>query len=345
MRIISDTKLDYDDVLILPKRSTLASRKDVDLNRSFSFKHSKQKWYGVPIMAANMDTVANINAAVVFQQNKMFTCLHKFISLDDIMGAVRNKVLDPDHFAVTIGKDLNALEELESTAHHDYFKFINIDVANGYSEEFSNFVSRVRSKFPETTIIAGNVCTAEMTQELILSGADIVKIGIGPGSMCKTRLKAGVGMPQLSAVIECADAAHGLGARVIADGGCKTPADIAKGFGAGADFVMVGSMFAAHDENSKYDEDGKAIVYGMSSTEAMKKHYGTVNKYRTSEGRIVKLDGRGPLKGTIEDILGSLRSTCTYIGAESMKDICKCTTFIFVNNQMSRLHEAQTIGE
>ena len=110
-------------------------------------------------------------------------------------------------------------------------------------------VAQVRAEFPNHTILAGNVVTGEMVEELILSGADIIKVGIGPGSVCTTRKKTGVGYPQLSAVLECADAAHGLGGHIISDGGCTCPGDVAKAFGAGADFVMMGGMLAGHDQS------------------------------------------------------------------------------------------------
>ena len=217
------------------------------------------------------------------------------------------------------------------------FKFICIDVANGYSENFSKFVSEVRKKHPTKTIIAGNVVTADMTQELVLSGADIVKVGIGPGSVCTTRIQTGVGYPQLSAVLECADAAHGLGAHIIADGGCTSPGDVAKGFGAGADFVMLGGMLAGHKEGGgeiiKDNEKSYIEFYGSSSEEANEKHYGGLADYRSSEGKKVRIEYRSSLDKTVKDILGGIRSSCTYVGAPTLKQLSKCTTFVRVNNQ------------
>ena len=221
----------------------------------------------------------------------------------------------------------------------NFIKFICIDVANGYSERFSKFIKSVREKYPTKTIIAGNVVTADMTQELILSGADIVKVGIGPGSVCTTRIQTGVGYPQLSAVIECADAAHGLGAHIIADGGCTCPGDVAKGFGAGADFVMLGGMLAGHDEGKgkvvKSNGNKYIEFYGSSSLTANKKHYGGLSDYRSSEGRIVRVKYRGKIKNTISNILGGIRSSCTYVGAPSLKQLSKCTTFVRVSNQFN----------
>jgi IMP dehydrogenase/GMP reductase len=483
MIIVNEKKLGFSDVLIQPKRSELSSRKDVDLRRTMTFRNGTT-WFGIPIMASNMDSVGTLDAARAMAEQDMFTCLHKFLKIEDIFAAD----LNPDTFAITIGIDDIGITNLGMIYERDKFEFICVDVANGYTERFSEFIKRMRGAFSDKTIIAGNVCTPEMTQQLLLDGADIVKVGIGPGcfirgtevktengykniedieigdsvlthkgqyekvvnlfqkntdelinindeiyctpnheffvvnkkfedvvnienyldyavwinaenltdeylllelesiklnlkeitiydkikmnsvevydltvennhsycvslnsvivhnSQCTTRKQTGVGYPQLSAIIECADAAHGLGGHIIADGGCKTPGDVAKAFGGGADFVMLGSMLAAHDENSEFDAQGKAKVYGMSSTEAMNKYYGKVDDYRTTEGRISSVVGRGPLKATLQDILGGLRSTCTYTGSKSIKDLPKCTTFIVTNEQYSTEYENQTIG-
>ena len=220
-------------------------------------------------------------------------------------------------------------------------QYVCIDVANGYTERFVNFIKKVRDTYPDLVIMAGNVVTGDMTEELLLSGADIVKIGIGPGSVCLTRKMAGVGYPQLSAVIECADAAHGLGGRICADGGCTTPGDIAKAFGGGADFVMLGGMFAAHDEcaGKTITKDGKTMkqFYGMSSEQAMEKWSGGVAKYRASEGKEVFLPSRGPVAGTVQEILGGLRSACTYVGARRLKELTLRTTFVRVTQQLNEV--------
>jgi GMP reductase len=334
MRIEDEIKLDFKDVLIRPKRSTLSSRKEVDLNRTYRFKHSGQEWTGVPVMASNMDGVGTFNMAKSLQDHKIFTCLVKNYEIKDWLDHIND--LDEDYLAISTGTGDKAFEILNLTISVlPSIKFICIDVANGYSEHFGDFVAKVRSKWPAHTIIAGNVVTADMTQELILRGADIIKVGIGPGSVCTTRIQTGVGYPQLSAIIECADAAHGLGAHIIADGGCVCPGDVAKAFGAGADFVMLGGMFAGHDEGGGEVKDGKVTFYGMSSDTAMNKHSGGVAEYRSSEGRTVTVSHRGPIKNTVLDILGGLRSTCTYVGAPSLKQLSKCTTFIRVNRQIN----------
>ena len=247
-----------------------------------------------------------------------------------------------NHFAVSTGTSLNDSEKLNYLlAHHPQIKFICIDVANGYSQHFVDYVKSTRDQHPDKVIMAGNVVTGEMVEELLLSGADIIKVGIGPGSVCTTRIKTGVGYPQLSAVIECADAAHGLGGQIISDGGCKIPGDIAKAFGGGADFVMLGGMLAGHDESGGdlIDEDGQQfkLFYGMSSETAMEKHAGGVANYRASEGKTVKIPYRGPVALTLQDILGSLRSTCTYVGAKKLKGLSKRTTFIRVQEQHNQI--------
>jgi GMP reductase len=342
LRIEEDIKLDFKDVLFRPKRSTLTSRKDVDLTRNYKFKHSRTEWVGVPIMASNMDGVGTVEMARSLSQNKMFTCLVKTYDESDIVDAVNGVFVDL--FAVSTGtseQDFQKLQRIVNAAPE--VEFICIDVANGYSEHFADYVEKVRKQFPTHTIIAGNVVTADMTQELILRGADIVKVGIGPGSVCTTRIQTGVGYPQLSAIIECSDAAHGLDAHIIADGGCTCPGDVAKAFGAGADFVMLGGMLAGHDEGGgQIIEDfsyntKKMFVefYGMSSDTANNKHFGGLKDYRSSEGRTVRIPYRGSVKNTAQDILGGLRSTCTYVGAPTLKQLSKCTTFIRVTKQFN----------
>jgi len=338
MLIDNEPKLDFSDVLIRPKRSTLSSRKEVDLNRTYQFKHSRRTWTGIPIMAANMDGVGTDHMAVVLSQYKMFTCLVKSLPIDDHRSLAEDC---HDYFAVSTGIGENDFRRLSTILNDNpRINFICMDVANGYSERFGDYVAEVRESWPDRTIIAGNVVTADMTQELILRGADIVKVGIGPGSVCTTRVQTGVGYPQLSAIIECADAAHGLGGHIIADGGCTCPGDVAKAFGAGADFVMLGSMLAGTDQGGgEIVEDGqrqKLIkFYGMSSETANNKHFGGLKDYRSSEGRTVLIPYKGDVKNVVQDILGGIRSTCTYVGAPSLKQLSKCTTFIRVNKQIN----------
>ncbi len=337
MRIEEEIKLDYSDVLFRPKRSTLKSRKDVDLNRKYIFKYSKLSWKGTPIIASNMDGVGEIDVAKKLTYHKVMTALTKQHTIDQISLIYKNSDFHKT-VALSCGTNTESYDRLNKILRKfPKFEFICIDVANGYSENFSHFVSSVRKKYPNKTIIAGNVVTADMTQELILSGADIVKVGIGPGSVCTTRIQTGVGYPQLSAVMECADAAHGLGAHIIADGGCTCPGDVAKGFGAGADFVMLGGMLAGHKEGGGeiIERNGKKYIefYGSSSEEANEKHYGGLANYRSSEGKKVVIPLKSSLDKTIRDILGGIRSSCTYVGAPSLKQLSKCTTFVRVNNQ------------
>ncbi|MBT8317127.1 MAG: GMP reductase [Lutibacter sp.] len=339
MRIETGLKLGFKDVMIRPKRSTLSSRSQVDLNRKFTFLHSKLKWNGVPIMAANMDTVGTFEMAKELAKHKIFTAIHKHYSLKDWKKFIDSSTSDiTDYFAVSTGtgKDDSA-KLLAIFKQHPQIKFICIDVANGYSEHFVNFVKKTREQYPTKVIMAGNVVTGEMVEELLLAGADIIKVGIGPGSVCTTRVKTGVGYPQLSAIIECADAAHGLGGQIVSDGGCKVPGDIAKAFGGGADFVMLGGMLAGHTESGgktvKIDGEKFKQFYGMSSETAMNKHVGGVANYRASEGKTVEIPYRGEVEHTVQDFLGSLRSTCTYVGAKRLKELTKRTTFIRVQEQ------------
>ena len=334
MRIEDDIKLDFKDVLIRPKRSTLSSRKEVDLTRTYKFKHSDAEWTGVPIIASNMDGVGTFAMAEALDRFDMLTCLTKDLTTSSV-GELLNKI-SSDSFAISTGiTDKDTSNLVGVLRMFPEIHFICIDVANGYSDRFGEYVATIRRTFPEHTIIAGNVVTADMTQELVLRGADIVKVGIGPGSVCTTRVQTGVGYPQLSAIIECADAAHGLGAHIIADGGCTCPGDVAKAFGAGADFVMLGGMLAGHDEGGGEVNNGLVTFYGMSSDTAMEKHHGGVANYRSSEGRTVQVPYKGTVNDTVLDILGGIRSTCTYVGASSLKQLSKCTTFIRTNRQFN----------
>ena len=335
MRIERDLKLTFDDVLIRPKRSTLISRSDVNLVREFTFRHTEETWDGVPIVAANMDTTGLFSIAEILQGHKMLTCTQKFYSTKEFSDAWENGV-NSEFVAVTCGSTDESFELLKrKMATNKGLKMICIDVANGYREVFLNFVKKVRGAFPEKIIIAGNVATREMTEALILAGADIVKVGIGPGSVCTTRKIAGVGYPQLSAISECADAAHGLNGHVMSDGGCSSPGDVAKAFAAGADFVMLGGMLAGHDESGGelIEDSGGSYksFYGMSSAKAMETHYGEIADHRAPEGKEVRVPYRGPLEVTVQSILGGLRSACSYVGARRIKDLPKCTTFIRVS--------------
>jgi len=375
MRLEEDLKLDYKDVLIRPKRSTLQSRKQVKLNRKFQFRNYEpdfdigdDHYNGIPIMAANMDGVGTFAMADKLAEGEMFTCLVKTYSVDELIEYFMGPIERSECVAMSIGTSASDYYKLEKVKKEcdTRLKYVCMDIANGYSDHFAQHVRKVRAEFPDLVIIAGNVVTREMTEELILAGADIVKVGIGPGSVCTTRIQTGVGYPQLSAVIECADAAHGLGGHIIADGGCTCPGDVAKAFAAGADFVMLGGMLAGHDEGGgevieKFYETNELVegswdkhvierkqfvqFYGMSSESANDKHFGGLKEYRSSEGRTVLVPYRGPVARTVQEILGGVRSTCTYTGAMKLKQLSKCATFIRCTQTHNSVYEASTIGK
>ncbi|XP_058806277.1 GMP reductase 1-like [Phymastichus coffea] len=341
--IINDIKLDFKDVLLRPKRSTLKSRSDVDLYREITFRNSKQTYKGIPVMASNMDTVGTFEMAKALSKHGLFTTVHKYYTVEEWKEFASKNPECLKNMAASSGTGNEDFERLSGVlAAIPELLFICIDVANGYSQHFVEYVRKVRAQFPDHTIMAGNVVTGEMVEELILSGADIIKVGIGPGSVCTTRMKTGVGYPQLSAVIECADAAHGLKGHIISDGGCTCPGDIAKAFGAGADLVMAGGMFAGHDEcgGDVIEKDGKKVklFYGMASSTAMKKHVGGVADYRSSEGKTVEVPYRGPVEATILDILGGLRSACTYVGAARLRELPKRATFVRCTQQLNNIY-------
>jgi GMP reductase len=364
MRIEDDSKLDYKDVLIRPKRSTLGSRKDVELEREFTFRNyqsdTDEHYRGIPIMASNMDGVGTFEMADSLARMGLFTCLVKNYEADELIGFFSEEnTLRCENVAYSTGITSQDFEKFEAVYNQTgpRLKYVCVDVANGYSERFSDFIKQLREAYPGVVIIAGNVVTGEMTEELILSGADIVKVGIGPGSVCTTRIQTGVGFPQLSAVIECADSAHGLGGHIIADGGCTCPGDLAKAFAAGADYVMLGGMLAGHDEGggeiiTRYFKSGEVRktdsgledlieerkfvnFYGMSSKAANEKHFGGLKEYRSSEGREIQVPYRGKIEDTIQNLLGGVRSTCTYAGAKKLKWLSKCTTFVKTSEQFN----------
>ena len=385
MLIENEIKLDYKDVLLKPKRSTAKSRKEVDLFRSLKFRNAKgedRRYYGIPIIASNMDGVGTFAMASELRKSGIMTCLVKTYTVKELVeyfdptkGEWSQQSLDAisNYTMMSIGatkEDINKFSQVQELT-DGRVKYLCVDVDNGYTEFFSDFIYNIRVAFPELIIMAGNVVTGDMTSELILNGADVIKCGIGPGSVCTTRIQTGVGYPQLSACIECADAAHGLGAAIIADGGCTSPGDISKALGTGADFVMLGGMLAGHDEGggeivetqhitSKIKGNGEKSsplfvegseahretttkknirFYGMSSTLANEKHFGGLRDYRASEGKEVTISYKGPVKNTVQDLLGSIRSTCTYIGARNVKAIPKCTTFIRCNDTHNRIYE------
>ncbi len=342
MRIEQDLKLDFKDVLIRPKRSTLTSRSEVDISREFVFLHSKRKYHGIPIIAANMDATGTFAMAKALAGFKISVALHKHYGEEALLEFFAAQPESPPAFySVGITKpDFDKFTRVMKQS-GGTIQNVCVDVANGYTKAFISFIHKLRSAYPEITIMAGNVVTGEMTEELILDGVDIVKVGIGPGSVCTTRKMSGVGYPQLSAIIECADAAHGLHGLICADGGCTSPGDLAKAFGAGADFVMLGGMLAGHDEceseTVEIDGERKMRFHGMSSREAMEKYSGGVASYRASEGKAVLLDYRGPVENTVQEILGGVRSACTYVGARQLKELSKRTTFIRVTQQLNEV--------
>jgi GMP reductase len=369
-KIINETKLDFDDVLIRPKRSTLNSRSEVCIQREFKFKYSPRKLLAVPIMVANMDTVGTFSMAKSLSKYQAITCLHKHYKINEYVAFYTDpSIVNKNLVFYSIGtgqKDIEKLIDVFNQIKKYNFETPNIclDVANGYTEQFVKTAAHIRKLFPESVIMAGNVVTPEMTEELIIHGkVDIVKVGIGSGSVCTTRLKTGVGYPQLSAVMECADAAHGLGGHICSDGGCKVVGDVCKAFGGNSDFIMLGSMFAGVEEcegewqyeyltsmgfwqplNPQYaTECQKRKVslqyYGMSSENAMNKHHNGVAKYRTAEGKCAIVPYKGTAEEILQDIYGGIRSACTYIGANKIKDFGKKTTFIQVNNTHNRIYE------
>jgi GMP reductase len=347
MRIENEVRLDFKDVLIRPKRSTLSTRSNVDVSRDFHFRHTQVDYHGVPIIAANMDTTGTMEMARALDGFALSTALHKHYAVDELVAffaALERKSAAFYSMGITKADEerFDRVMAAAGSGNDAAVRYVCIDVANGYTESFVRFVARIRERYPHLVIMAGNVVTGEMTEELILSGADIVKVGIGPGSVCTTRSMTGVGYPQLSAIIECADAAHGLEGHICADGGCTTPGDVAKAFAGGSDFVMLGGMLAGHDEcaGELVERDGRKYqrFYGMSSRTAMEKYAGGVAQYRAAEGKEVLVPYRGPVADTAQEILGGVRSACTYVGARRLRELSKRATFVRVSQQANDMY-------
>jgi len=356
MTIDISEKLDFNNVLIVPKRSTLESRSQVILEKEFVPKYGKP-FSGVGIVASNMAT-GTFKMLEVFSKHKMFVAIAKHNN-SEWQSNITQENLDYGFYTIGMSEtELKELRDFSLLAYSKGFQIDNIkiciDIANGYTQKFASFVNKVRTTFPFNVIVAGNVATPEMVQELVISGADYVKIGVGPGAFCTTRKMTGVGYSQISAAILCSDAAHGLGAGIILDGGMRYPGDIAKAFCSNSDMVMIGGMLSGTDECDgeiitryfqsdelewnpeagmyirKTIEKKYKLFYGMSSDYSQEKHFGGVKEYRASEGTVEEVEYKGPVDSIVKDILGGLRSTATYIGAKSLKDFGKCATLIKV---------------
>ena len=346
MKLINDVKLGFTDILILPQTSTLSSRSEVSLEQTINFSKGNFTWTGVPIIASNMDTVGTFSAAKVLSKFKINTAIHKFYSLESWIKFCTQEASDEhniyDYLTFTTGITSNDEERLHQVLQAlPDIKFICIDVANGYTDTFLHFVEKISNKYYDKIIIAGNVVTPNITEKLFDIGVDMVKVGIGSGSVCTTRIKTGVGYPQVSAIMECAEVARNLGKFIISDGGCVNPGDVSKALCSGANFVMLGGMLAGHieSEGEVIEKNGEKYVdfYGMSSSDAMNKYFGSVAKYRSSEGKKVSLKLRGNIENTVLDIMGGIRSTCTYINASSVEEMYNKATFIKVREQENKI--------
>lgn len=372
MQIINETQLDFSDVLIKPRRSSIDSRSKVDITREYKFKWCPYVIKGTGIMQANMGTIGNFEVSRRMLDNGLFACLHKHHNIDELIGFYKELIKRGDdtwrRCLLGIGLRDNGTDKLREINKELGIQVgIKFDVPNGYIPQVKERVIQLRQEFPEMFIMVGNVVTGDITEDLILSGADCVAVGIGGGSACRTREKTGCGRPQLSTVIECADAAHQVGGMICSDGGITCPGDICKAFGGGADFIMIGGLFAGTDEAegeiiSKWTHNGEYNMiydlgyephleekkfkqfYGMSSTLAQEKFQGGMKNYRASEGAVIEVPYSGSMDSILEDMLGSIRSMMTYIGAKNLKDIPKQCVFYKVNNQRNHIFDTHTIG-
>ena len=335
IKVKEDIKLDFKDVLIVPKKSNIESRNNVSLLRTFHFKYYPKSITCVPIIASNMSSVGTISMSEKLSDIQCLTVLHKYVSCENL--TVVNKEYTFLSCGVNDYKDCSLKMSLYG------FDKVCIDIANGYLNKIIDVIRWFRENHPTSLIMAGNVVTPERCQEIINAGADIVKVGIGSGSACLTRLKTGVGYPQLSCVLECEEATHQVGGLIISDGGCSNPSDLCKAFGANADFVMLGGMLGGHLESEgeiiEVKGQQKVLMYGMSSRTAQEKFSGKMNEYRSSEGRSFLLDYRGTVTDTMRDIMGGLRSYGTYIGCNEIQDFSYNTQFIRVSQQLNNPYD------
>lgn len=359
MQISNEIQLDYDDILLLPNRSKSASRKTVDIEREFLFYHSPRKWKGTPIFAANMANTGTLAMSLELSKYKFCTALHKFYDLEVIIPHFNQNLNNKDYIWYTTGIRGEDFSKLENFLKEVSFQpNIVIDVPNGYTDDFVRICSTIRNMCHDSIIMAGNVCTSNMVQEIILhGGVDIVKCGNSFGGACRTKNKTGIGRPMFSTVLDCSNSAHGLKSNhkkmglICADGGCKAVGDICKAIGGGADFIMLGSIFAGCDENEgdwEYEyktifdtwepvpyQGDKTITrkkslkfYGMSSHHAQLKHYNEIREYATSEGTTLSIPYKGGVQGVVQDILGGIRSCCSYSGVDEIENLHKAANFI-----------------
>ena len=348
--IDSKVKLDFCDVLIVPRPTSISSRKEVYLSCSYHLPKSNIEIVGVPIFAANMEGVGTIEMCKALARHGMYTCLTKSNSIKIAESGMPSGIdACSDYCVGTFGLDWASKFAIDNYDISKFFKIICLDVANGYMDCFAKFVSDIRKKFPNIGIIAGNIVTSDGVAMLSDAGADVVKIGIGSGSVCTTRRVAGVGYPQLSAIMDCVDACNDYGVLLMSDGGCIHPGDVSKAFAAGSNFVMLGGMFAGYEEGldggTVFDDGEKKrfVFSGSSSSRALSKNVNP-NSYRTSEGRVVVMDLKGSVSDAVYHIFGGLRSTCSYTNSIDLKSLFSNCSFIRVNRQLNEYFENHTVG-
>lgn len=332
--------LDFNDVLLIPQLNTknIKSRQDIVLKTTYTFANEswKNDWTGIPIIASNMSTIGTIQMYKTLSKFQLITCFSKHIPVDQFPID-----MNPDYFMISTGISNADLNRLEQIMQKIVVKFICIDVANGYLQQVQDVTQQIRAKYPMCILIVGNVCTPDAVQALKEAGADIVKCGIGSGSCCTTRIKTGCGLPQLTTIRLCSSN-H---CPIISDGGIKCPGDIVKAFASGSEFVMLGGILAGHDEcdGEIIEKNNKKFkcCYGMASKKAMNRYGGSTN-YKTAEGKEVLTPYKGPVESTIQDILGGLRSACTYLNAKSLSELTK-SYMIEVNQQYNNMFDKYTV--
>ena len=359
MNIVKEEQLDFDDVMIMPKPSTVESRKDTTIVRPFKFKWTDKVIEGNPAIAANMTTTGTFEMANELQKHQMFCALHKHYSPEEVIRFLEENKRNfgtNDYIFIGTGLRQGDFENLKKIMATGLCNNICLDAPNGYIQGFVQHLNRLRHTFPHSIIMAGNVVTPEKTFEILQNGADVVKVGIGSGSACSTRVKTGVGRPQLSTILDCVSSAKRYGGLICSDGGIQKPADYVKAIAAYADFVMMGGYLAGcseaggdlicrHIKTGEQMPSGREetrireykMFYGMSSEYAQKNHYRNgMPSYRASEGIVSLVPHKGPVRDTIQDLEGGLRSAMTYTDSRTIDEFQRNVEFYKVRRQVAR---------
>ncbi|MEK6555586.1 MAG: IMP dehydrogenase [Bdellovibrionota bacterium] len=309
--------LTYDDVLCFPQKSDVRSRRDPDLTTRLT-KNINIK---LPFISANMDTVTEHEMAIAMDQQGGVGILHRFMSISDQVSQVEKiKESGARVIIASIGVNQDFKDRAKALVDSGV-NVITIDIAHGHSVSMLETLKWLKDTYPQVEVIAGNIASPQAARDLIEAGADAIKVGIGPGSMCTTRIITGCGVPQLTAVALCAEVTTEMGIPLIADGGIKTSGDVVKALAAGADTVMFGSILSGTLEPPGPNRHGKKEYRGMASKAAQVSWRGGVPEGMAPEGEMTLVPIKGRVSDVVAEMAGGLRSGMSYINATSVVEI------------------------